>query len=119
MFGYAPFDEEQASYILNPRCDDEIAYVAAGKEFMLLKTVSGKLMYTGKGRCIGMRNNVKSNKWLEVSVGKKCKIMSFAVGHEGQHVILILEDGSVLFAGTARRGEDGDSSKFKQKIYYY
>ncbi|XP_031781072.1 E3 ubiquitin-protein ligase MYCBP2 isoform X6 [Nasonia vitripennis] len=115
VYGYASFDEDQATYILNPRCDDEIANVAAGKEFMLLKTVSGKLMYTGKGISIGMRNNVRSNRWLEVSVGKTCKVLNFAVGHEGQHVILILEDGSVLFAGTARRGEDGDSNKVRQQ----
>ncbi|XP_058809373.1 E3 ubiquitin-protein ligase MYCBP2-like [Phymastichus coffea] len=113
VFGYSPFDEDQPTYILNPHCDDEIGYVAAGKEFMLLKTLSGKLMYSGKGRCIGMRNNVRSNRWLEFSVGKKCKIVNFAVGHEGQHIILILEDGSVLFAGTARRGEDGDSNKVR------
>lgn len=112
VFGCASFDEEQATNILNPRCDDEVAFVAAGKEFMLLKTVSGKLFYTGKGRCIGMRNNVRPNRWLEVCVGKKYKVTNFAVGHEGQHVILLLEDGSVLFAGTARRGEDGDISKF-------
>lgn len=112
VFGYASFDEDQSTYIINPRCDDEIAYVAAGKEFMLLRTVSGKLMYSGKGKCIGMRNNLRSNRWSEVSVCKKCKVVNFAVGHEGQHVILVLEDGSVLFAGTSRRGEDGDSSKF-------
>jgi E3 ubiquitin-protein ligase MYCBP2 len=111
VFGYASFDEDQATYILNPHCEDEIAYVAAGKEFMLLRTASGKLLYSGKGRCIGMRNNIKSSRWLEVSIGKKYKVSSFGVGHEGQHAILILDDGSVLFAGTARRGEDGDSRK--------
>lgn len=43
IFGYATFDEEQAIHTLNPGCDDEIAMVTAGKEFGLLKTVSGKV----------------------------------------------------------------------------
>ena len=43
IFGYATFDEEQAIHILNPGYDDEIAMVTAGKEFGLLKTVSGKV----------------------------------------------------------------------------
>lgn len=45
IFGYAIFDEEQAIHTLNPGCDDEIAMVTAGKEFSLLKTVSGKVSY--------------------------------------------------------------------------
>lgn len=43
IFGYASFDEEQTIHTLNPGCDDEIAMVTAGKEFGLLKTVSGKV----------------------------------------------------------------------------
>jgi len=43
IFGCASFDEEQAAHTLNPGCDDEIATVIAGKEFGLLKTVSGKV----------------------------------------------------------------------------
>lgn len=43
IFGYATFDEEQAIHTLNLGCDDEIAMVTAGKEFGLLKTISGKV----------------------------------------------------------------------------
>lgn len=43
VFGYAVFDEEQTTHTLNPGCDDEIVTVTAGKEFALLKTVSGKV----------------------------------------------------------------------------
>lgn len=43
VFGYAAFDEEQTTHTLNPGCDDEIATVTAGKEFALIKTVSGKV----------------------------------------------------------------------------
>ena len=112
VFGYALFDEEQTPHILNPGCDEEIATVAAGKEFGLLKTVSGKLFYTGKGSCIGMKNNTRTNRWLEVVIGKGPKVIDVAIGHDGHHCILVLEDGSVLFTGTARRGEDGDGSKY-------
>lgn len=43
VFGYAAFDEDLFVHTLNPGCDDEIATVTAGKEFALLKTVSGKV----------------------------------------------------------------------------
>lgn len=43
IFGYAAFDEEQVVHTLNLGCDEEIAMVTAGKEFGILKTVSGKV----------------------------------------------------------------------------
>ncbi|KAH0954749.1 hypothetical protein HN011_008203, partial [Eciton burchellii] len=115
IFGYASFDEEQAVHTLNPGCDDEIATVTAGKEFGLLKTVSGKLLYSGKGTCLGMKSNTRPNRWLELTFGKGPRVAHFAAGHDGQHVIMVMEDGSVLFAGTARRGEDGDSNKARRQ----
>lgn len=59
-----------------------------------------------------MKNNTRPNRWLELTFGKSPRIAHFAAGHDGQHVVMVMEDGSVLFTGTARRGEDGDSSKF-------
>lgn len=59
-----------------------------------------------------MKSNIRPNSWLELTLGKGSRVTHFAVGHDGQHVVIVMEDGSVLFAGTARRGEDGDSSKF-------
>ena len=59
-----------------------------------------------------MKSNTRPNRWLELTYGKGSRITHFAAGHDGQHVVMVMEDGSVLFAGTARRGEDGDSSKF-------
>ncbi|XP_014476554.1 PREDICTED: E3 ubiquitin-protein ligase MYCBP2 isoform X6 [Dinoponera quadriceps] len=115
IFGYASFDEEQSIHTLNPGCDDEIAMVTAGKEFGLLKTVSGKLLYSGKGTCLGMKSNTRPNGWLELTFGKGPRVTHFAVGHDGQHVVMVMEDGSVLFAGTARRGEDGDSNKVRRQ----
>ncbi|CAL1686165.1 unnamed protein product [Lasius platythorax] len=115
IFGYASFDEEQTIHTLNPGCDDEIAMVTAGKEFGLLKTVSGKLLYSGKGTCLGMKSNTRPNRWLELTFGKGPRIAHFAAGHDGQHVVMVMEDGSVLFTGTARRGEDGDSNKARRQ----
>jgi len=70
------------------------------------------LLYSGKGTCLGMKSNTRPNRWLELAFGKGPRIAHFAAGHDGQHFVMVMEDGSVLFAGTARRGEDGDSSKF-------
>ena len=118
VFGYAVFDEEQSVHVLNPNCDDEITVVAAGKDFALLRTVSGKLYCTGKGSCIGMKTNMGPNRWFEVTLGKNSRVSHFAVGHEGQHVIFLLEDGSVYFAGLAKRGEDGESGNYAISILY-
>ncbi|XP_017880442.1 E3 ubiquitin-protein ligase MYCBP2-like [Ceratina calcarata] len=115
VFGYATFDEEQAVHTLNSGCDDEIMTVTAGKEFALLKTVSGKVLYSGKGTALGMKNNTRPNRWIELSLGKGPRVVNFAAGHDGQHVVMVLEDGSVLFAGTARRGEDGDNNKVRRQ----
>ncbi|XP_015122961.1 E3 ubiquitin-protein ligase MYCBP2 isoform X2 [Diachasma alloeum] len=116
VFGWATFDEEQSVHTLNPTCDDEIVMVTAGKEFSLLKTASGKLLYTGKGNALGMKSNTRPNRWLDFPLGKSSRVIHIAAGHDGQHVILVIEDGTVLFAGTARRGEDGDSSKVRRPL---
>ncbi|XP_035719406.1 E3 ubiquitin-protein ligase MYCBP2-like isoform X2 [Vespa mandarinia] len=115
IFGYAAFDEEQVVHTLNLGCDEEIAMVTAGKEFGVLKTMSGKILYTGKGTSLGMKSNTRPNRWLELTLGKGPRITHFAAGHDGQHVIFVMEDGSVLFAGTAKRGEDGDSNKARRQ----
>lgn len=40
--------------------------------------------------------------------------LKVAVGHEGVHAILVLDNGSALFTGIARRGEDGDAMKHRR-----
>lgn len=60
------------------------------------------------------QGGLRSGKWAELPVTKSPKVVHFAIGHEGLHAILLAEDGTVFFAGTARRGEDGDQSKNNQ-----
>lgn len=36
------------------------------------------------------------------------------MGHEGVHAVFVLDNGSALFTGIARRGEDGDASKHRR-----
>lgn len=71
-----------------------------------------KVLYSGKGTSLGMKNNTRPNRWMELTLGKGPRLINFAAGHDGQHVVMVMDDGSVLFAGTARRGEDGDNSKY-------
>lgn len=59
-----------------------------------------------------MKSNTRPNRWIELTLVRGQKFVNFAAGHDGQHVVMVMEDGSVLFAGTARRGEDGDNSKY-------
>lgn len=48
---------------------------------------------------------------MELPVTKSPKITQFSVGHDGSHALLVAEDGSVFFTGSASKGEDGESSK--------
>lgn len=59
-----------------------------------------------------MKSNTRPNRWIELTLARGQRLVNFAAGHDGQHVVMVMEDGSVLFAGTARRGEDGDNSKY-------
>lgn len=70
-----------------------------------------QVLYTGKSQGLGIKQGGPlPGKWAELPITKSPKITSFAVGHDGQHALLVAEDGSVFFVGTPKRGEDGDGS---------
>ena len=48
--------------------------------------------------------------WKELAIVKSPRIIQCSVGHDGQHCLLVADDGSVFFVGVARRGEDGEST---------
>ncbi|XP_054723026.1 E3 ubiquitin-protein ligase MYCBP2-like [Uloborus diversus] len=116
VFGSGIFDDEATSHTLNIPAEDEPASIACGKDFALMKTVSGKIMYSGKAQSLGIKQGgPAAGKWAELPITKSPKIIQYSVGHDGQHAILIAEDGSAFFVGTARRGEDGDQSKGRRQ----
>lgn len=115
--------------------DTEIAGIACGKEFGLIRGSNGKVYYYGKSSALGLKSMGKtpSMKPIELLVSKPSNIIHATMGHDGMHAILINDDGSVYFAGTlnqrkkiipqikliqiinffaiigtSRRGEDGD-----------
>ena len=57
------------------------------------------------------------NSWNELSVARSPapKVTNLAIGHDGQHALIVCDDGLVYFAGTARRGEDGEQSKNRRQ----
>lgn len=57
-----------------------------------------------------MKSGGASGRWSELTIPKGIRAQHVAVGHEGLHAVIVTEDGSVFFCGTARRGEDGDLS---------
>ena len=78
-------------------------------------------MYSGKCQALGIKpqgnsanNHESESRWSELTVPKAAKIIDFAVGHDGHHALLLSEDNSVYFVGTAKKGEDGDSSSCKE-----
>ncbi|CAH2036099.1 unnamed protein product, partial [Iphiclides podalirius] len=104
--------------------EDPLLGIYAGQDFGLLTTATGKVYYTGKGTSLGYKvSSPHIGRWTlmketlfnrnEPNV-KKCKVVQVAVGHEGVHAILVLDNGTALFTGTARRGEDGDSGKHRR-----
>ncbi|CAH1132864.1 unnamed protein product [Ceutorhynchus assimilis] len=114
--GYASFEEEANSYTINLNTEEEVASVCAGKDFGLLRTVTGKVLYTGKSSALGIKQaGIRTGKWSELILTKSPKITHISMGHDGLHAVLVTEDGAVFFTGTARRGEDGDQSKVRRQ----
>ncbi|XP_069365103.1 E3 ubiquitin-protein ligase MYCBP2 isoform X3 [Maniola hyperantus] len=110
---------------LDDNDDDPLLGISSGQDFGLLITSSGKVYYTGKGTTLGYKApSPHTGRWTlmketlfnknEASNTKKCKVVQVALGHEGVHAILVLENGSALFTGIARRGEDGDAIKHRR-----
>ncbi|KAJ8937054.1 hypothetical protein NQ314_012048 [Rhamnusium bicolor] len=116
VLGVASFEEEIGSYTVNTGNEEEVATICAGKDFGLIRTVMGKVLYCGKSSALGIKQGgIKTGKWSELILTKAPKVNHIAVGHDGLHAILLTEDGSVFFTGTARRGEDGDQSKVRRQ----
>lgn len=57
----------------------------------------------------------KGVRWPELLVSKWPSMTGVFVGHEGHHAVLLAEDGSAYFVGTARRGEDADTGKVRRQ----
>ncbi|KAK4298747.1 hypothetical protein Pmani_028926 [Petrolisthes manimaculis] len=175
---------EQQSTLLTG-LDEDIITVGAGKEFTLVRTVTGRVYYHGKASSVGMKQGSMSNsggsnvgggggpgagssggvqgssnavvglpsgsrgntsgsttpaggmssstvggvrvganssggsgsvgRWPELTITKSPRIIQVALGHEGQHAVLVSDEGAAFFVGTARRGEDGDASKGRRQ----
>lgn len=73
-----------------------------------------QLFTAGKSTALGQKQPCPNGQWNEMAISKAPKIIQFAVGHEGLHSLLLSEDGTVYFVGTARRGEDGDQTKARR-----
>lgn len=163
---------------LSTGLDEDILTVAAGKDFTLVRTVGGKIYYSGKASSVGMKQGSASaaaaaaaaamagsssgiaggggnsgagasgngagissgagpsgskpsgapvtgpsgsnssgsgGRWPELTITKSPRIIHLSVGHEGQHGVLVSDEGAAFFVGTARRGEDGDASKGRRQ----
>lgn len=99
-FGVAAFEEEASPQAITTGLDEEVASVCIGKEFGLIRTTSGKVLYCGKAAALGIKQaGVRTGKWSELVLTKAPKVTQIAVGHDGLHAILVTEDGSVFFAG--------------------
>lgn len=88
--------------------EDEAGTVQVGKEFGLMLTCHGKTFFTGKASSLGQKQYLAPGQWAELSVTRGPRLVQCCVGHDGQHALLVSEEGGVYFAGTARRGEDAD-----------
>ncbi|KAJ0183671.1 hypothetical protein K1T71_000094 [Dendrolimus kikuchii] len=133
--GRAPFDDNMSrrtldldipvAMQLDDSEEDPLISICGGQDFGLLTTTSGKVYYTGKGASLGYKSaSPNTGRWTlmketmltrnEAPNAKKSKVIQVAVGHEGVHAILVLDNGTALFTGVARRGEDGDGSKHRR-----
>lgn len=100
-----------------PCRDADVLGMACGKEFGIVRASNGRVYYYGKPAALGLKcvGRTPTLKLTELIVSKAAHIVHVAVGHDGIHALLVNDDGTVYFAGTARRGEDGDSSKNRRQ----
>jgi len=80
-----------------------------------------QVWFQGKASCLGLKAGLNepsnasessaANPWCELPLPKGPSIVRCSTGHEGQHAVLIDENGTAYFVGLARRGEDGDFCK--------
>lgn len=129
--GYANFEEElltevqiqeiQASnnhFIPSTPTESEVTSILSGKEFGIAQSSDGKTFYYGKAGALGLKSVGRSPymKLNELIISKISKTVQIALGHEGLHALFLNEDGNVYFAGCAKRGEDGETSKNRRQI---
>lgn len=70
----------------------------------------------GKSQNLGIKQSSSTpgpSKWMELPISRSPSIVQCSTGHDGHHIVMLSEDGSTYFAGTARKGEDGDQGKRK------
>lgn len=88
---------------------EEADVVACGKDFALVRGSSGTVWAAGRVAALGIKQS--SDRWPDINLSAR----RIAVGHDGSHAVFLAPDGAVWFAGTARRGEDGDPVKGKRQ----
>lgn len=111
--GAASYDDDSKNHSLQNAYEEDVVAITAGKDFGLIRTTMGKVLYCGKPASLGIKQpGPRSGKWMELPITKSPKIVHISVGHDGLHAVLVAEDGSAFFTGTARRGEDGDQSNY-------
>ncbi|XP_050038840.1 E3 ubiquitin-protein ligase MYCBP2 [Dermacentor andersoni] len=116
IFGSGVFNEEAEGCLLDLGCEEEPVIITSGKEFALVKTASGKILYTGNAQSLGIKQTgTAADKWAELPITKCPKMTECSVGHDGTHALLVSENGAVFFVGAARRGEDGDVGKGRRQ----
>ena len=70
-----------------------------------------KVLYSGRAISLGVKQGASSmEKWAVLPISKSPKIVQVATGHESAHALMLANDGTVFFVGTAKRGEDGEST---------
>eukprot|EP00094_Tigriopus_californicus_P010528 TCALIF_10156-PA protein Name:"Similar to MYCBP2 E3 ubiquitin-protein ligase MYCBP2 (Homo sapiens)" AED:0.02 eAED:0.04 QI:14/0.77/0.5/1/0.88/0.8/10/0/4914 len=116
VYGASAFDESSKEHQLEfGSPSDEVMDIQSGKEFSLLFSSQGKVYYTGKSSAMGHKQNGPPGQWQELTISRTPQITQIAIGHDGQHALILTEDGNVYFTGTARRGEDGDQTKNRRQ----
>ncbi|ETN59376.1 E3 ubiquitin-protein ligase highwire [Anopheles darlingi] len=127
----------------NPQQGGAIQSISCGKEFGLVLVDDGtgggvtgnggKVFYWGRGTALGLKlsANMAGGASCVMSAPKATVTMKLTeltalpkgisyfrqvvVGHEANHGLLLSNDGTVYFTGTAKRGEDGELAKTNRR----
>ncbi|CAD5120813.1 DgyrCDS9371 [Dimorphilus gyrociliatus] len=92
---------------------NDILDVQCGKDFLLALTSAGNVYFIGNPNSVGAKahSGAIATTWTLLPLPKEATgLKSLSVGNDGNYALISCQNGTVVYIGIAKRGEDGDNS---------
>lgn len=103
---------------------NDIVDVQCGKDFVLALTSAGNIYFMGNPSSVGSKahSGAAATSWTLLPTPKETSgLKSLSVGNDGNYALLCCQNGTVVYVGVAKRGEDGDNAYryYRRGCYAY